>query len=150
MRVQIVWGNSMSVLKPILAGLAVAAAVSAPAAAQQFTTAAEVRPMLDATRARWIAVREYDGKDLLYFTNLLAWRCGLDAIYYSVNGGAEKKWQGEPCYDGEAVPNAQKAADKLPYISFPLGSVQSVTVRLSYDDGGSDSASYQRGQIMTP
>lgn len=137
------------VMKSMLSGLTLALALSAPAAAQQFTTAAEVRPMLDATRARWIAVREYEGKDLLYFTNLLAWRCGLDAIFYSVNGSGETRWNGEPCYDGEAVPNAQKAADKLPYVSFPLGSVESVTVRLQYDDGSADSASYSRSQIMT-
>lgn len=127
----------------------VALALASPASAQQFTTAAEVRPMLDAIRSRWIAVREYDGQDLLYFTNLLAWRCGLDAIYYSVNGGAEREWDGEPCHDGEAVPNAQKDLDKLPYVGFPLGSVNSVDVRIEYDDGETDSASYQRSDILT-
>jgi hypothetical protein len=140
----------MTSFKPILAGLALAMVTSAPAMAQQFTTAAEVRPMLDATRARWISVREYDGKDLLYFTNLLAWRCGLDSIHYSVNGGGEEAWRGEPCYDGEAVPNAQKAADKLPYVAFPLGSIENVTVRLQYDDGSSDTANYPRAAILTP
>lgn len=123
-------------------------ALASPAAAQQFTTAEEVRPMLDHTRARWIAVREFDGQDLLYFTNLLAWRCGLDAIHYSVNGGPERAWDGEPCYDGEAVPNAQKDPDKLPYVGFPLGSVQNVTVRIEYDDGASDSQSYERAGIL--
>lgn len=135
----------MNVVKPILAGLALAATLGLPASAQQFTTAAEVRPMLEATKARWIAVREFDGKDLLYFTNLLAWRCGLDAIFYSVNGGAETRWT-EACYENETDPNALK---EMPYVSFPLGSVESVTVRLQYDDGGTDSASYQRGQILT-
>ena len=137
-------------VRSTLTGLALAAGLVLPAAAQQFTTAAEVRPMLDATKARWIAVREYDGRDLLYFTNLLAWRCGLDEIHYRVNGGPETLWDGEPCYDGEAVPNAQKAADKLPYVPFPLGWVETVDVRIPYDDGGSDSAAYARGAIMTP
>jgi len=105
--------------------------------------------MLDAIRTRWIAVREYDGQDLLYFTNLLAWRCGLSAIHYSVNGGAETRWNAEPCYDNEASPNAQKDLDKLPYTSFPLGSVTSVTVRIEYDDGDTDSQSYTRGDILT-
>lgn len=135
----------MNVVKPILAGLAFATVLGTPASAQQFTTAAQVRPMLDATKARWIEVREYDGKDLLYFTNLLAWRCGLDAIFYSVNGGAETRWK-EGCYENETDPNALK---ELPYVGFPLGSVESVTVRLQYDDGSTDSASYPRGKILT-
>ena len=134
----------MRVLKIACLGLALAS----PASAQQFTTAAEVRPMLEAIRTRWIAVREYDGQDLLYFTNLLAWRCGLDQIHYSVNGGAEVRWDGEPCYDGEAVPNAQKDLEKLPYVGLPLGSVNTVSVRIEYDDGGSDSQDFVRSDIL--
>jgi len=134
----------MKVLKIACLGLALAS----PAGAQQFTTAAEVRPMLEAIRTRWIAVREYDGQDLLYFTNLLAWRCGLEEIYYSVNGDAEVRWDGEPCYDDEAVPNAQKDVEKLPYVGFPLGSVNSVSVRIEYDDGGTDSQGFVRSDIL--
>lgn len=140
----------MNFFKTLAFSLPLALAASGPVLAGQFTTAAEVRPMLDATKSGWISVREYDGKDLLYFTNLLAWRCGLDDIRYSVNGGAETEWDGEPCYDGEAVPNAQKATDKLPYISLPPGSVKTVTVKITYDDGKTDEASYQRADIMTP
>lgn len=127
-----------------------ALALATPALAQQFTTAAEVKPILDATKANWVSVREYDGKDLLYFTHLMAWRCGIDEIHYSVNGGDDTLWKGEPCYEGEAQPNAIKATDVLPFVSFPLGSVNAVTVRLVYDDGSTDSATYQRAAILTP
>lgn len=136
----------MKVLKLTLAVLALAT----PALGQQFTTAAEVKPILDATKAKWVSVREYDGKDLLYFTHLMAWRCGIDEIHYSVNGGGDQLWQGEPCYDGEAQPNAIKAEGVLPFVTFPLGSIDSVTVRLKYDDGETDSATYQRAAILTP
>lgn len=136
----------MTLMKPILAGLAVATMAALPAVAQQqFLTAAEVRPMLDATKSRWVELREFNGKDVLSFENVLAWRCGLDGMFYSVNGGGEKRWQ-EGCYENEVSPNAQK---QLPYVELPLGSVQSVTVRLKYDDGSADSASFQRGQILT-
>lgn len=120
------------------------------AAAQQFTTAAEVKPILTATKGNWVAVREYDGKDLVYLTNLLAWRCGLDAIYYDINGNGEERWKTEPCYEGEATPNAQKGDGYLPFMSFPLGSVQSLTVRIVYDDGSGDAAKYQRKAILMP
>jgi hypothetical protein len=138
----------MKSLHSLPLALALTLGLAVPAGAQFFTTAAEVRPMLEATKSGWIAVREYDGKDLLYFTNLLAWRCGLDAIHYSVNGGAETRWDGEPCYDDEADPNGQKDANKLPFVSFPLGSVEQVDVRIIYDDGGTDSASYARRDIL--
>lgn len=123
-------------------------ALATPAYGQQFTTAGEVKPILDATKANWIEVREYDGQDLLYFTHLMAWRCGIDQIFYTLNGGEEEGWKGEPCYEGEAQPNAIKATDVLPFVALPLGSVESVTVRLEYDDGSTDSATYQRGDIL--
>ncbi|WP_300518771.1 hypothetical protein [Aliiroseovarius sp.] len=129
-------------------GFLAAALLAGPAMAQQFTSAAEVKPMLSATKDRWVAVREYDGRDLLYFTNLLAWRCGMDRIFYTVNGGAETALDAEPCYRDEAVPNAQKADGYLPFLSFPLGSVNDVSVRVIYDDGSEDGGAYQRGSIL--
>lgn len=127
-----------------------ALALATPALGQQFTTAAEVKPILDATKSKWVSVREYDGKDLLYFTHLMAWRCGIDKIFYAVNGGGEAAWKGEACYENEAQPNAIKATDALPFVTFAQGSVSSVTVRLVYDDGSTDTATYQRGAILTP
>ena len=133
--------------------IAIAAALFAlpvPLQAQQFTTAAEVKPILDATKDSWVAVREYDGKDLLYFTHLLAWRCGLEAIYYSVNDGPETQWLGEPCHKGEAQPNAIKSENLLPFVSYDLNSIRRVKVRLVYDDGSEDTAAFKRAAIMTP
>ncbi len=128
----------------------VAILMALPAQAQQFTTAAEIRPILDATKSSWVAVREFDGRDLLYFTHLMAWRCGLDAVYYSVNNGDESLWDGEPCYEDGPQPNAQKGEGFLPFTYFDLQSIKSVQVRLVYDDGAEDSVSFERGAIMTP
>ncbi len=136
--------------KNILLAAIVATSAALPLKAEQFTTAAEVRPILEATRANWVAVREYDGQDLLYFTHLMAWRCGLEAIYYRVNGGDESIWLGEECHEGDTQPNAILSQNLLPFVAFPLKSIETVAVRLVYDDGEEAIADYTRQAIMTP
>ena len=64
----------------------------------QYTTAAEVRPILGMTKQSWAAVRLYEGQDLVYFTHLLSWRCGLWSIRWGVNGApATNEVPLEPC-----------------------------------------------------
>lgn len=119
-----------------------------PVTAENFTTAAEVKPIVGAIRAQWIAVRLWEGHDLLYFTNLLSWRCGLSEISYAVNGQAPRVLQTEPCYEGEAAPNALKVADILPYVSFPPNTIQSIEVAVTYEDGTSDTATFERAAVQ--
>lgn len=129
----------------------VAMLAAAPAAAQQFTTAAEVKPILEATRANWVAVREFDGKDLVYFTQILSWRCGLTSLQVSVNSAAtDTVFPLEPCHEGTAQPNAMVDAGYLPYAEAPLGSVQSVSVLIGLDDGTYLTGSFQRAQVLMP
>lgn len=116
----------------------------------KFTTATEVKPILTATKSAWVALREYDGKDLLYFTHLVAWRCGLHEIQFGVNGAAQQVFEVEDCYTDTAQPNAIKAESHLPYIGYDLGAVNHVTVTLIYDDGSKDSAEYGRKEILMP
>ncbi len=123
-----------------------------PAVAQSFTSAAEVKPILSATKPQWIAVREWDGQDLIYFTNLLAWRCGVESVAYGVNGAApEVPLVIEPCYKTEAQPNALKMDQGvLPFVTQALSSVQTVTVLVTYDDGSTDTADYARAAVLMP
>ena len=127
-------------------------ALLAPAAlAQSFTTAAEVKPILQATKANWIALREYEGNDLLYFTHLESWRCGLTQVRFSVNStAAAAEWAMEPCYEGEAQPNALRLDTRLPYTVLPLGMAQTVSVVVVYDDGTEDRMDYERKAILLP
>lgn len=130
------------------AGLALAAGA---AQAQGFTTAAEVRPILEATRANWVAVREFDGQDLLYFTHLVAWRCGLNRVTFGINGAEPAmEWVMEPCYEGTAQPNAIKAEGVQPYVALPLGIVQSVAVVVELDDGTRLDQSFDRAAVLMP
>ncbi len=118
--------------------------------AGKFTTAAEVKPILNATKANWVAVREFNGQDLVYITHLWSWRCGLKAIAISVNDEPMQNWPMPPCHEEFATPNAVLAEDGLPYLTMKLGGVQSVTVQIVYDDLSMDIARFDRGNVLIP
>ena len=116
----------------------------------KFLTATEVKPVLNATQANWVAVREYDGQDLVYVTHLWAWRCGLLQMEVAINEGEYEIWDMPKCHADEGSPGAIKSGDGAPYHSFELGSVQNIKVRLVYDDLTTAEAAFERAAIMTP
>ncbi len=118
----------------------------------KYTTAVEVRPILGMTKSNWVAVREFNGQDLVYFTHLLSWRCGLWDIRYGVNGEpATNVVPMEPCHDDTAQPNAMTDIENfLPYVGYPLDSVESVYIEVVFDDGTSDFAQFNRNEVLIP
>ncbi len=116
----------------------------------QFTTALEVRPIMNATKSSWVAVREYEGKDLLYVSHIMAWRCGLVRLRVGVNGGQLQEWTLPPCHLGTNAPNAVTPDDGPIYVEAPLGLIQEVAVEITYDDLETDFAVYQRPQVLMP
>ncbi|MEL6959628.1 MAG: hypothetical protein AAGL89_11830 [Pseudomonadota bacterium] len=118
----------------------------------KFTTATEVRPILEVTKPSWIAVRDFNGQDYVYFTQILSWRCGLWDIRYGLNGApVDQVLPMEPCYIDTATPNAMTEVEMFPpYIVAAPGSVESVTVELVLDDGTTDQATYQRNEVLLP
>lgn len=118
----------------------------------KYTTALEVKPILGMTKSNWVAVRNYEGQDFLYFTHLLAWRCGMWDIRFGVNGSpATEQVAMEPCHEDLATPNALvEVADYLPYVIMPPDFVQSVYVEITFDDGSVDFAQFDRGEIQIP
>jgi hypothetical protein len=115
----------------------------------KFTTAVEIKPIMNATKGNWVAVREYDGNDLIYFTHILAWRCGLVGVRYSINGGAMQDWPLAQCQIDTNAPNAIPSDAKI-YEVHPLQSVNSLSVEVIYDDLTRDSASFERKQVLMP
>jgi len=136
-------------VKHIFTGLVAVSIFACPAASQeQMVDAAQIRPILNATKNNWVAVREWDGRDLVYFTHLLTWRCGLTKIQYSINSTAvNQNWAFIPCDETSPTPMALPAGQKI-YGSFKLNSIQTLTVKITYDDGGVDTVSYQRDAIQ--
>jgi len=136
-------------MKHILTSFLTAGLITCPfAAGAQMVDAAQIRPILDATKNNWVAVREWQGQDLVYFTHLLTWRCGLTKIQYSINSpAADVDWSFIPCDETSANPMALPDAQKI-YGNFALNSVQSITVKITYDDGAQDTATFQRAAIQ--
>ena len=135
-------------IRAILSAVALSMSLGSGAQAQ-FMTAEEVKPILGMTQGSWVAVRVFEGQDLLYFTHLMSFRCGLEGILYGVNGETPSNlYAMEPCHEGTAAPSAMDPIQFPLYVSFPVGSVHSVTIMLKYDDGSKEQATFQRAQIQ--
>lgn len=133
-----------------LMGVIAVVMLASGAEGQDFTTAAEVKPILTATKPSWIAVREFDGQDLLYFTNLLAWRCGVASVSYAVNNGATMPLEMEPCHADTAQPNDLLMETIQPYVRLPLASIATVSVTVTFDDDSTETGTYERKSVLTP
>ncbi|MEH6521747.1 hypothetical protein [Sulfitobacter sp.] len=116
----------------------------------KFTTATEVKPILTATKANWVGLRDYGGNDLVYVTHLWAWRCGLSGMALSINDGPMKDIPLPECHLEYASPNAILEGDGLPYLTYPQGSVERITVQIVYDDLSQDTATFSGSQIRIP
>ena len=118
----------------------------------KFTTAVEVKPILGMTKGNWVAVRNYNGQDLLYFSHLLAWRCGLWDVRYGINGApADQVFPLEPCYYDLQTPNSIVDVETyLIYATLPPDSVETVYVEVTFDDGTTDFAQFNRNEIQIP
>jgi len=140
-------GGTSSVVAPMADSETRAAEAQTPTG--RFLTATEVKPILQATRANWVAIREYDGRDLIYFTHLLSWRCGLHEVKYSINGGPMQDWPLHPCLIDSNAPNAIPPEAKI-YERHPLGAIKTVDIELLYDDLSRESARFERKQVLMP
>lgn len=116
----------------------------------KFTTALEVKPILNATRGNWITVREFNGRDLLYVTHLWSWRCGLLELRVGLNGNPPEPWPLPECHMDAATPAAILDTDGLPYRDFQPGSIAMIEVQITYDDLTTDRAKYNRQGIQIP
>lgn len=117
----------------------------------KFTTAAEVGPILQMTKDSWVAVREYDGQDWVYFSHILSWRCGLKGMKYSINEEPLKDLELPECHMKYKQPNALIDDDVLVGVqTYDLGSVKSIRVDLLLDNLTTQSATVQRENILIP
>lgn len=90
------------------------------------------KKLLDLTRGSWAYFRDFNGRQLIYFTHLEVYRCGISKVAYSLDSDAlDREWKLQPCDPGK--PN-EVTTDK-PYISLPLRTAESIAMQLTYKDG---------------
>jgi hypothetical protein len=143
-------GRMIMIFKAFFGTAAVALGLGSAAQAQ-FMSAAEVKPILEMTQGNWVGVRVYDGQDLLYFSHLISFRCGMVDIYYGINGDTpDNRYNMEPCYRGTSAPSAMDPVNFPLFVAYPVGSVHSVTVMILFDDGDIQEVTFERAQIQMP
>jgi len=109
--------------------LATAAGGSASA---QGMSPEQIKPIVEMTKANWVAFRDWQGNQLIYFTHLEAWKCGIDYVFYGLDDGPlDELWTLEEC--NPKNPNA--VTKEKPYLTFPANSVKQIRVQLIYPDG---------------
>jgi len=117
----------------------------------KFTTAAEIAPIMQATQDSWAAVREYDGLDYVYFSHILAWRCGLKAMKFSINDAPLEEIALPECHMKYKQPNALIDNEVLAGVkTYELGSVNSIRVDLLLDNLTTQSVTLLRENILIP
>jgi hypothetical protein len=119
-------------------------------ASGRFLTALEVKPILNATKGNWVAVREYAGQDLVYVTHVWAWRCGLAQLKVGINGAAPEVWPLPECHTNLPAANSVLPEDGDPYRGFPLRSVQQIEIQLTYDDLSVETGRFNRRGALIP
>ncbi len=118
----------------------------------RYTSAIEVKPILGMTERNWVAIDNDGTNDLVYFTHLMAWRCGLFEIRYGFNGDpADTVLPMEPCYMDTGQPNGLVDIINYPiYLVMPSESVQSVRIEVVFDDATESGVELLRNQIVMP
>jgi len=102
-------------------------------AAPRKPTTDMTKQALDVTKDQWISFRNFDGAQLIYFTGLVSWKCGLNQIKYSINDESLNKDFPLPDCNPQ-MPFASDPENDLLYLRLPLGSAKTVSVQLIYGD----------------
>lgn len=116
-----------------LAGLVLMAGAAVPSVGQMMAPA-QMRVALEATGHQWVAFRNWQGRQLIYFTHLVAWKCAIREVRYVINGqGLSERFPLPACNpQNPFLVDAEK--DRI-FLSFAPGAVREIGIRLVYGDG---------------
>jgi len=118
-------------VKRWIAALIILSTLGAVPATAQGLVGMETK-ILDLTKGSWVYFRDYNGRQLVYFTHLEAYRCGISRVSYSLDSDdLDSEWKLQPC--DPKRPN--EITTDQPYVSLPLGTTQAVSIQLTFKDG---------------
>ena len=82
-------------------------------------------------QSNWVSFRDYNGHQLIYFSILEAYKCGIRKVAYSINSEAlDQEWRLQPCNPKKQ----QEVTTNRPYLSLPLGTAKFIAVQLTFND----------------
>lgn len=121
----------------ILAGLIAATALAGPALAQEIPPKQVYEAMLEANRPTgWVQFRNYDGRQLVYFTPLQTMHCRLSEIRYSINSDAlDERFDLVPCDPATAFAMPADVKPEQVFLSLPRNAAKWIAVQAVWDDG---------------
>ena len=112
---------------------ALALALIPAAALAQSQLLGQEKKILEMTKNNWVSFRDYNGRQLIYFTHLEVYRCGISKVRFSLNTDRlDREWRLAECdpSNPHALPEGY-----LPYLSLPLGTARSIVLQLTFIDG---------------
>jgi hypothetical protein len=96
--------------------------------------AGQEKQILPLIKSSWIAFTVYTGRQFIYFSNMLAYRCGLAEIRYSINSQSlNQKFPLPPC--DATNPQALDTVKYPPFVTLPLGTAKELAVQAVFKDG---------------
>jgi len=111
----------------------------AAASAQDMTNVPDVsmfKMMVDANKSSgWVSFREYDGRQLIYFTALVTSRCRIKEIRYSINSDElSERFPLAPCIPDSPFSIPNDAGLEAIAISLPSMTAKTASVQVVFED----------------
>jgi hypothetical protein len=92
----------------------------------------QMKQILNMIQSNWVSFRDFNGKQLIYFTHLESYTCGIKEVRYSINSDdLDKVWELQPC--DSKTPMA--ITKDIIYLTMPLGTAKSIAVQVTFTDG---------------
>ena len=92
----------------------------------------QMKQILNMTQNNWVSFRDFNGKQLIYFTHLESYTCGIKEVHYSINlDDLDKVWELQIC----DTKNPMAVTKDTVYLTMPLGTAKSIAVQVIFTDG---------------